>query len=493
MTGTNHDLVLSGGRVVDPETRTDTVANVGITAGRITAVDPGPITGRVILDVSGQVVCPGFIDLHSHAQGVADHRLQALNGVTAALELEAGAYPVSLSYGQAAAEGRPIHYGFSASWALVRMALLAGVPDRGSVHTFMGHVGEDAWQRVASAREISRIVDTLAGELAAGGIGVGVLVGYAADAGTDEYLAVAKAAAVAGVPTFTHARDLTEVNPNTPIDGAAEIVKAAAETGAHMHYCHVASIYARHVDRVLDLVAKVQVEGSRVTAEAYPYGSGMTGIGARFLAPERLAERSLAPQSIQYLQTGRQVKDEAELRELRRRDPGGWCFIHSLRDDVPSEFAYVERALSRPGTIVATDAIPLHWRGESPDPGAWPIAPDAVTHPRTAGTYARTLRLVRERQLMSLPEAIARSTLLPAQVLEDSTPAMRTKGRLQVGCDADIAVFDPDTVTDRATYAETTLPATGFRYVLVDGTFVVRDGAIVVDAMPGRPILGRCS
>ena len=112
-----HDLVLSGGRVIDPETGTDQVGDVGVTRGRITAVGGSGLVGRVVLDVSGYVVSPGFIDLHSHAQGIAEHRLQALDGVTTALELEAGAFPVEHCYARAAIEGRPIHYGFSASWA----------------------------------------------------------------------------------------------------------------------------------------------------------------------------------------------------------------------------------------------------------------------------------------------------------------------------------------------------------------------------------------
>ena len=489
MTGSGeYDLVLAGGRVIDPETGTDAIADVGIKGGVIAAVSREPLAGVTRLGVSGNVVCPGFIDLHSHAQSVADHRLQALNGVTTVLELEAGAYPVELAYRQAAAEGRPINYGFSASWAIVRMAVLAGIQEQGSVRTFLDHAADPKWQRIASAREISSIVGILEGELAVGGVGIGVLVGYAPESGTDEYLAVAAAAASAAVPTFTHARDLAEVNPRTLVDGAAEVVRAAAETGAHMHYCHVASIYPRHAERVQGLIAKVQAEGSRVTTEAYPYGTGMTGIGASYLAPERLAERGLTPRSIRYLPTGKVVSDETELRELRRRDPGAFCFVEALRDDVAEEFAIVEDVLARPGTIIATDAIPLQWPGVPHDEAAWPLSPGAVAHPRTAGTYARTLRLVRERNLMSLSEAIARSTLLPARVLEDSTPAMRRKGRLQEGCDADIVVFDPDAVTDEATYIETTRPASGFRHVLVGGDFVVRDGEIVIDAMSGRPV-----
>ena len=102
----------------------------------------------------------------------------------------------------------------------------------------------------------------LSADLADGALGIGVLAGYCPAADPAEYLQVAALAAEAGVPTFTHSRDLIELAPHTLIDGAEEIVRAAAETGAHMHYCHVNSTSQRHVDRVLDLVGRAQAAGS---------------------------------------------------------------------------------------------------------------------------------------------------------------------------------------------------------------------------------------
>jgi hypothetical protein len=291
------------------------------------------------------------------------------------------------------------------------------------------------------------------------------------------------------VPVFTHARDLIELVPHAVIDGAEEIVRAAGQTGAHMHYCHVNSTSQRHIDRVLTLVGRAQAAGARVTTEAYPYGSGMTGIGAAFLAPERLGERGLSPASLTYAPTGERVASEARLRELRQVDPGGLAIIKQLDEDDPADRALLLRSLTFPGAVVASDAMPLTWTGPAPDQYAWPLPSTAITHPRSAGTFSRALRmLTRDDGQLSLSEALAKCTLLPARVLEDRVPAMRRKGRLRSGSDADIVVFDPASVSDQASYADSTRPSAGIRHVLVNGTFVVRDGAIVADALPGRPI-----
>ena len=114
-----------------------------------------------------------------------------------------------------------------------------------------------------------------------------------------------------------------------------------------------------------------------------------------------------------------------------------------------------------------------------------------LTHPRTSGTFCRILRwYVRELQLIDLAEAVRRCTLVPAEILRDVAPGMKRKGRIQVGADADLVIFDPETVTDRATYDEPTLTSTGMRYVVVAGEVVVRDGVLDVEARPGRPVRG---
>jgi cytosine/adenosine deaminase-related metal-dependent hydrolase len=482
-----HELVLSGGRVVDPESGIDRVFDVGIDGRHVSAVGD-TLTGTTTIDVDGYVVAPGFVDLHSHAQTLPGRRLQACDGVTTALELEAGRTPVERAYAREAQRGSPIHYGFSASWAAARMHVMAGGPLDGAARAIFGSMVAPEWQQAASATQVTRILALIEDDVAAGAIGIGVIVGYTPGVDPAEYLAIAHLAASAGVPTFTHSRDIVEFAPETLIDGAEELVRAAGTTGAHMHYCHINSSSGRHIDRVLDVVGRCQSEGGHVTTEAYPYGSGSTVIGAAFLAPERLHERFRGPSAITYIPTGERIATLARLRELRAADPSGLVIGEFLDEANAHDAALLRKSLTYPDTVVASDAMPPVWtRSTAPDLRQWPLPPEVVTHPRTAGTFARALRLWREEG-EPLLEAVRRATLLPARVLEAAVPAMRAKGRLQPGCDADLVVFDAARVTDEASYTESTRPSSGIRHVLVAGTFVVRDGVLVEDALPGRPL-----
>jgi N-acyl-D-aspartate/D-glutamate deacylase len=472
---------------------TDEVQDVLVQGGRISAVGPNlPVpNGAELLDVSGLVVGPGFVDLHSHVHSIAGQRLQAFDGVTTALDLEAGLMPLEQGYREAAEQGRPLHYGFSASWSVARASVLAGFEPSASIVKALAVLGEPRWQANSTPAQLAAWLELLREELAVGALGIGVLIGYAPRTDPAEYLAVAALAAEAGVPTYTHVRELIEADPTTPVDGAEELVRAAAETGAAMHHCHVNSTSRRHVDRVLDTFTRARQAGSQVTVEAYPYGAGSTGIGAFFLAPERLPAWGLTPSSLVLLPSGERIADDARLREVREQSPGTACIVEFLDEDDPVDRELLQRSLAYPDSIVASDAMPVFWTDGTTDTRTWPLPKGGSTHPRTSGTFTRTLRtMVRESGLWTWLQAFRRCSFLPARVLDDVAPAARAKGHLGVGADADIVVLDPLTVTDTATYLDPTSMSVGVRHLLVAGTSVVRNGELVRDAFPGQPLRG---
>ncbi|MEV1171727.1 amidohydrolase family protein [Nonomuraea sp. NPDC049784] len=487
-----NDLLLRGARVVDPETGLDAVRHVAITGDKITSVSEDPVPARREVDVSGRVLAPGFIDLHSHAQTVGSLRMQALDGVTTALELESGAAPVRVAYQRASDEGRPINFGYSASWAMARMKVFDGAEPDGGWESFAALCGGPRWRDRATPAQIDLVLAELEAQLHEGALGIGVLLGYAPQTGRKEYVQVARLAERYDVPTYTHARFKNPDDPHTALEGIAEVVAAAAGTGAHMHLCHINSTSLRAIDEIGAVVSGARRHGLRVSTEAYPYGAGMTTVGVPFLSPENLPELGITPSDLVIAATGERPANAERLREIQRTDPGAMVAIHYLDEDDPADWSVLERALLLPDTAVASDAIPFAGPDGRLITDAWPLPPGATGHPRTSGTFSRFLAtMVRGPGHLTLIEAVRRCTLQPAEVLSSVAPQFRHKGRVQAGADADLVLFDLDAVSDRSTYAEPGRPSTGVDHLLVGGEFVVRDGELLQDARPGRAVKGR--
>lgn len=501
---THDNLLLTGGRVIDPASRFDGPADVHVVAGRIASVTPRPSPGTTgvgaqaravpagtrVLDVTGLIVGPGFVDLHSHVHSIAGMRLQALDGVTTALDLESGLMPVARAYADAAAQGRPLNYGFSASWGSARAAVQSGITPTADVQESMALLARPDWQRSSSPRELDAWLGMLRDEIADGALGIGVLLGYAPQSHPREFLRVGQLAAEAGVPVYTHVREIVESDPHTPVDGSDEIGIVAAATGAAMHHCHVNSTSRRHIDRVLTTLEGHQASGSRVTVECYPYGAGSTAVGATFLAPEALPAWGLKPQDLVLVATGERIADTGRLRQVREQDPGALCVVAFLDEDDPLDQALLRRSLSFPDAIVASDAMPVIWPGDVWESSIWPLPEGGLTHPRTAGTFARSLRLmVTESGVWDWMEAFRRCSYLPARVLDGIGTAGAGKGHLSPGADADLVVLDPATLTDAATYLDPTRPSRGVVHLLVGGVPVVLDRQLQ-DTLPGRAVRG---
>jgi N-acyl-D-aspartate/D-glutamate deacylase len=470
------DLVLANGRVIDPASGTDAIRHVGITDGRIAVISGQPIRGRRNVDVRGLVVAPGFIDLHAHGQNRFSSRLQALDGVTTALEFEIGVFPVAPWY--AARQGKAyINYGASVGHIAARVSVMHGSdasageaadPTADTVVAGGAPARPARWaDDVMTTNELDLLQQRLQQGLDEGALGVGFGLAYTPAASREEVWRAFGVAARNGVLAHVHMRSSGSVEPGSTLGALQEVLANAASTGAALHVAHVATTARRQLPVVLEIIDRARQHGVDVSTEVYPWEAAQTGL-ASAIFDEGWQQRTGATYGdLEWAATGERLTEET-FRRYRAQQPPGSVIAHIIPPEI------VELGLAHPGVMVVSDG-PAYVVGRG--------------HPRGAGSFARTLgRYVRERKVLSLQDALAKMTILPARRLEPSIPQMARKGRLQPGADADITVFDPHTVGERATYRSPVEPSTGIVHVLVGGTFVVRDSTFLADVFPGQPV-----
>ena len=447
-TAQQYDVVISRGRVIDPETKLDAVRDVGIRGGKIAAVSEAPLQGRSVVDAHGLVVTAGFIDLHQHGQTPENYAFKARDGVTTALEMEVGVSPVAPWYRQR--EGKSlINFGASVGHIPARMAVMH---DTG---TFLPR--DRAVDAVATPQQLDEILSLLRQGLDQGALGIGMGIAYVPGASRDEIFRAFQLASARKATVYVHLRSAGPVEPGG-IDALQEVMADAAGSGASLHVVHITSTELRQTSLALDMIHGAHKHGLNFTTEAYPYTAGMTDISSAIFS-EGWQQRNggITYKDLQWAATGERLTKESF---ARYRKQGGMVAIHCIPEDV------VKTAVADPDVMIASDGILDHGKG----------------HPRAAGTYARVLgKYVREEHALSLFDALRKMSLMPAQLLK-----LPNKGRLQVGADADITVFDPRHVIDRATFENPAQYSDGIPYVMVNGIWVVKNSQLQTDVHPGQ-------
>ncbi len=492
-TAADYDLVILNGRVMDPQTNLDAVRNIGIKDGKIVKITKKAIRGEQTIDASNHVVAPGFIDTHVHVVDMPfGQKLMLRDGVTTPLDLEVGAYPVATFYD--ALKGRSqTNYGATVSTMGIREKVFNPKYDSptGNIardilanneHSFI----DMEWSAtVPTDAQMAKISTMITSGLKQGALGVGAPVGYmTAGVSSPETTLWQKLAGEFGRATFLHGRFSSQRAPTSGILGFEEMIATAGIYGGGLMLQHMHQQALAETQTAIQMVSDARAKGQSLICEIYPYNFGASIVGADYLVPDNYGPNM-----------GRSYKDIIETAtmkpltkerydELIKTAPGTSIMFYGATEDD------MLKALAHPETTVGSDSFPLTVTKTGEMATDWDIAyEDVQGHPRLAGTHSIVLRMVREKNLMPLMLAISKMTYMPAKFLQDNgIPQMAHKGRIQVGADADITIFDPKTVKDNSTIQQGGLPATGIPYVVVNGTVVVKDSKVLKGVYPGQPI-----
>ncbi len=486
------DLVILNGRVMDPETNFDAVRNVGVKDGKIVVITEDAIAGNDSIDATGHVVAPGFIDPHVHGIELSGFTSKVMlrDGVTTQLELEVGVWPVDRFYAQR--EGKwQANYGATVGHLPVRVQVLDGVDPNGSnafadksigpeIRRSGGHYASE-YEGRDQQDQIIELVET---GLKQGALGIGFPIGYELG-GTSSYEGFRLTELSGKYDRFIalHGRFSSQHPPTSGVLGTQEVLASVAVNGGGLwvHHYHAQGLAV--TPQMTELIEAGRARGIRIAGAVYPYNYGSTIAAAPYLVPSNYGP-----------DMGRTYKDIIEVpamkpltkeryEDLMKNDRGHTVLFYHCTEKTLAE------VVVHPGVAIESDAMP--YVGDDGNTLPWDAPYEtAKGHPRAAGAHAKTLRMVREKKWdMPLMLALDKMSLMVARFLEDNgVEPMKAKGRLQEGMDADIVVFDPETVTDNSTMANGALPSTGIPYVIVNGTIVVEDSRVLQGVFPGRPI-----
>jgi N-acyl-D-aspartate/D-glutamate deacylase len=444
---TEFDLVILNARCIDPDTRLDAVRNVGVSRGRIASISHSELRGKRVIDGNGLVLAPGFIDIIAHGQDLENDRLSAFDGVTTKLQMENGVDDQDAWHREQQGK-RMLNYG-------------AGCGHNHARNRIFGSA-EAADKGVATDAQVAEMANILEEELRKGAIGVGFGLEYTPLARRWEVMELFKVAGKYRASCHVHTRYGTLLEEQSNLTAIQEVIASGLIYGAPVHIVHVPSMGLSNTDKALRVIEAAQKRGLDVSCDFYPYTAFGTGISSEVFDPGWQTKFGIDYKDLEWAATHERLT--AETFEKYRK-AGGFVIAHAIPE------AAVREAVKSPATMVGSDGRIY----------------DGVGHPRTTGTFARVLgHYSRDEKLITLMEALKKMTIMPAKRLEKRCSAFRNKGRLQVGCDADLVLFDSRSIIDRATFDKPAELSEGVKFLWVHGQGVIEEGKLVEDARPGK-------
>ena len=481
----DYDLVIHGARVVDPETMLDQVRNIGITGKQISIITTEEITGKSVIDASGLIAAPGFIDVHAHGQDPYSEKVSIFDGRTTQMDLEGGALPVS-EYFNAKSGVSLSNYGTSVSHSSARLLLMDGIDADGS--PMMSHALEKAaatgnkWaSQKATDEQLDQIDELVRGGIRDGGIGIGVMVGYYPNESSESIARMARLASKESSFLTTHPRYLSNAAPSGLL-GQEEFIALALAYKVPLLLHHVPTNALSDTPAALDMIDAANLNGATILGEAFPYVKGSTFMGTEILSPGWQERTGMDYSDLMWVETGEILTEETFNKYRRERPDGFFVMEHIKKKDMLA-------AVLHPDIIIASDGMPLVDADGKSLPFEAPFGA-GLGHPRSAGTFGTYLRIAIDDGGLTMPQIIAKTAYLQAKFLEPFVPSMAKRGRLQRGAYADITIFDPKTVKGMAGYEKGTnsLASEGFIHVIVNGQPVLKNGQLMPNVHPGEAI-----
>ncbi|AGK97239.1 N-acyl-D-amino-acid deacylase family protein [Clostridium pasteurianum] len=450
-----YDLVISNGNIVDVEQKRIIKGNIGICKNKICKITDKNIQGKIEIDAKGLIVSPGFIDIHGHIDGsIPCGKLAVLQGVTTAVggNCGGGILDIEKFFDEQDARG-----------FFINQAQLVG-------HSFRLReaVGITNPYIAATKQQIEKMSDLLKKSFQAGAIGLSFGIEYAPGSSKDEIMILSKIAEKYGKFIAIH----TNVNNPNDLSSLEDAIKISEITGAKVLVSHFVYQYGTGImTEALEMMDKARHRGLEVSADSGMYSAFSTFIGSTIYDEQYMKKfgwkfDDLLVATGKY--KGKRLTRET-YEELRRysKEDSVICFT-GIEDEI-------YEALAKEYVILSSDIGPS------------PTGRISEGHPQNAGTFPRFFRkMVREKKVLSLIEAIEKCTLFPAERL-----GLTNKGRMKIGADADIVIFDIDTIRDKAQFPDIGEPDAkpeGVHFVVVNGKIVVNNGELILNSMPGKSI-----